>query len=159
MEIIIISKKHGKKILIIDDNDFDKISKYTWNIDRNQNIFYAKTNIRINGKQIKLKMHRFIMGAVRGQQIDHINGNGLDNRKCNLRFCTIAENRRNVGRQKNNTSGYKGVYFNKRRGKYSSEIMADSKKIFLGYFTTIEEAYAAYCEAAKKYHGKFARIA
>jgi hypothetical protein len=91
--------------------------------------------------------------------IDHINGNTLDNRKANLRICTRAENNCNIKRRKNNTSGYKGVSFDKRKKKWSAYISKNYKHYFLGYFVTPEEAYIAYCKASKKYHGEYGRIA
>lgn len=90
-------------------------------------------------------------------EIDHINMKRDDNRIANLRLATSSDNRMNSGRQENNTSGMKGVYWKKARGKWMSQIQVASKQIFLGRYATKAEAHAAYCEAAKKYHGEFAR--
>ena len=90
--------------------------------------------------------------------IDHINGNKEDNRIENLRLCTVAENRRNGKKHENNTTGFKGVNFEKRSGKYRARIMKNFKSYNLGYYDTAEEAYSAYCAASKEYHGEFSRV-
>jgi hypothetical protein len=92
------------------------------------------------------------------EQIDHINGIKDDNRLINLRECTAGENQRNTGRQKNNTSGFKGVGWNRQGSNWTSVIKVNHRRIFLGVFSTAEQAYAAYCEAAIKHFGKFARL-
>lgn len=102
-------------------------------------------------------MHREIMNAPDGVQVDHINGDSLDNRKINLRLCTNAENLRNRGKQINNTSGYKGVCWSVRKQKWQAQIKVDRKAKFLGNFETPEDAARAYDAAAKKYHGEFAK--
>ena len=88
--------------------------------------------------------------------IDHINRNRTDNRWSNLREATYAENNRNKSIGINNTSGYKGVSWHKRRGKYRAEIRVNGKSKHLGYFDNKEDAYASYIQAAKLYHGEFA---
>jgi len=90
------------------------------------------------------------------EQVDHINGNGLDNRRENLRVANKMQNQYNSARQHNNRLGLKGVHKNGRR--YRAQIRADGVKHNLGYFDTAEEAHAAYCEAAKRLHGEFARF-
>jgi hypothetical protein len=109
-------------------------------------------------------MHRVILEQMLGrplkrtEDVDHISGDGLDNRRSNLRLASRAENQRNRGAQRNNTSGYKGVHFHRQRQKWQAEIGIDGQDIYLGLFLTPEEAHAAYCEAAKRYYGKFARV-
>jgi hypothetical protein len=83
--------------------------------------------------------------------IDHINGNKLDNRICNLRVVSKIQNAHNVGIRKHNTSGYTGVYFRKDRNSWRAKIGIDGKRISLGYYKTAEEAGRAYEEATKKY--------
>jgi hypothetical protein len=103
-------------------------------------------------------LHRIVVGARQGQFVDHINGDPLDNRRSNLRLCTHAENMRNRRRSTDNKSGFKGVYFDLERKKWRTSIRCDGRRITLGRFDKIEDAYAAYCAAAVKYHGEFARF-
>lgn len=96
-------------------------------------------------------------GAWPQQQVDHINGIKTDNRLCNLRLASNAENTINRKKQANNKSGYKGVHFNKKHGKYHAQITICKKCKHLGSFDTAEEASAAYQTAAKEFHGEFAK--
>lgn len=142
------------KTVIIDDVDFELINSYgKWVLS---NYGYAVHNYYRRGNKFseKLYMHRLIMNADVGQFIDHINGNKLDNRRSNLRFCTKSQNSTN----KKPTSGRilpKGV--DSFGLKYRARIMDKGKNIHLGMFDTIFEAHAAYCAASKKYHGEFGR--
>jgi hypothetical protein len=91
-------------------------------------------------------------------EIDHKNGDAGDNRIDNLRIATHAENMRNSRKRSNNTSGFKGVDWRRDKGKWRAKIQVDSKSLHIGYFPTAEDAHAAYCSAAEKHHGKFARF-
>ena len=103
-------------------------------------------------------MHREILKCPKGLFIDHINRNGLDNRKNNLRVCSKSQNMMNTLIPKNNTSGYKGVSWSKRDKKWMAYIKIKNKFNNLGYFNIKEQAALAYNDAAKKYHGEFARL-
>ena len=109
-------------------------------------------------------MHRIVMDVTDGRQIDHINGDPLDNRKCNLRFVTNQENGRNRGAQVNNKSGYKGVSWHPKAKKWEACIRAGesdgrrAKKIYLGVFASKHDAARAYNVAACKYHGEHAYL-
>jgi hypothetical protein len=92
-------------------------------------------------------------------QFDHINGCKSDNRRCNLRHATPSQNKANMGKPINNTSGYKGVCFDKGRGKWRADIRTGRGRLFLGNFKTPEAAHAAYAFAAEKHHGGYARVA
>lgn len=138
------------KVVLIDDEDFEKIKKYKWHFA----LGYAKTNIP--GKKSPQLMHRIILNAPVGMDVDHINGNGLDNRKKNIRICTHSQNLFNQGKYKNNTSGLKGVSIH--RNKWIAKISVKGKRIELGYFKTKELAYKAYCIACKKYHGEYSHL-
>ena len=165
-ELIIESKTHGKFIVLYDAEDEDKVAAHTWHVMSNSHgAFYVTTNvphpdggwyIRANGKRERrrdaLLLHQLIAGTPKGMETDHINGNRLDNRKSNLRVCTHAENQRNKGSQRNNASGFKGVYYKKRHknmiNEYSKPWVAQisyfSRPMHLGVYKTPEEAAEAY---------------
>lgn len=135
--------------IIIDKEDFDKVSKYTWCISKTG---YAVANI--NGKVTKL--HRYILDLKNSNQIvDHINRDKLDNRKNNLRFCSQKENSRNCSLSKNNTSGHVGIDKTK-FGKYRARITVNRQEIRLGNYDTIEEAIDKRKQAELLYFGEFA---
>jgi len=134
--------------ILVDINDAKNLIKYTW---RANNDGYA-----VNGK-LK-KMHRYIINAPKKMEVDHINGNKSDNRRCNLRLCTHSENQCNSGCQSNNTSGYKGVSWDKHNNKWRAKICINNKQIHLGLFTDKEEAAQEYNKASLKHHGRFANL-
>ena len=100
----------------------------------------------------------YVHGEWPANDIDHIDGDGLNNRLENLRQATRSENCWNRGAQSTNTSGYKGVCWHKNRNKWVASITADGRQKHLGYFKTPELAYAAYCDAAVILHGDFANF-
>jgi hypothetical protein len=147
MKVIELNKGH---VAIVDDEDFEKIAQYHWTYVGKG---YAHRNA--NGKSVY--MHRVVMNTPDGFDTDHINGNRLDNRKCNLRIVTHKQNLRNTAVTKRNKLGVKGVWFWKKRNKYVADIGHEGKTIHLGTFKTPEEAKTARNEAVLKYHGDFAR--
>lgn len=147
MEFILTKKLS----MLIDEDDLEKINKLKLIVKHG----YVK--IRIKNKEISLA--REIMNAPFGMVVDHINGNTLDNRKCNLRICTNSQNLKNRKININNTTGAKGVTWrNNKRIPYRASIMVDGKLIRLGNFSFIDDAKKAYNNAANKYFGEFARI-
>lgn len=110
--------------------------------------------------KIPLKMHRMIMNASKGFVVDHINHNGLDNRKANLRLVTNAQNSYNrpCFKKKGSPSQYKGVYWSKRDNKWQVQISCKGKVKTIGQFKDEIQAAKAYDKAAKKYHGEFAYL-
>lgn len=91
------------------------------------------------------------------EHIDHANGVRTDNRICNLREASASQNMQNSKAKSRNTSGYKGVTWDKSKGKWQASIRHNGKSKFLGRYDDPKEAFSAYCEAAKRYHGEFAR--
>lgn len=136
------SKKYGKLYVLLDDEDYEKLKrdfnnmKWSVSINPRNNDFYF--NKRKN--KIKYLLHRYIMNCPKGMYVDHINHNTLDNRKCNLRIVSNADNLRNGNIRANNKTGIKGVHYNKIRKKYIATIKVNYKNINLGSFDNIEEA-------------------
>lgn len=124
---------------------------------RNGKLRYIQQSCNTDGCCGK-PIHRLILKPDKSRIIDHIDMNPANNRRNNLRLCNNAENGRNLYLQQNNTSGRKGVSWDERRGKWDARIKLDRKQYFLGYFRNIEDAHAAYCQAAKRLHGEFARF-
>ena len=113
----------------------------------------------INGKRTTQRMHRLIMNCPKGLLVDHKNHDGLDNRKCNLRLCTNAENQYNQKPlQKKTSSQYRGINWQKRIGKWDVWIQLNGKSIFLGSFSNEIEAAKAYDKKAKELFGEFAHL-
>lgn len=137
----------GKAKIQLDD--VVKVKDYSWSI---------KAGYAQNGKLGK--MHRVLMEARPGQTIDHINQKKLDNRRSNLRFYVRTGNSANISKQKNNTTGAKGVTWDKARNKYRAQVTVQiegkRKSIYLGLFEDLVDAAKAYNKAAKQYFGEFA---
>jgi hypothetical protein len=152
MEMHITSKTYGTHIVYFDIEDFDKIKGYNWYIDKRGSNYYARAK---SGESL-IYMHRLISNAKLSEDVDHINGNGLNNFKSNLRPCSHIENSRNQCIRKNNTTGLKGVSFYKPSNKYRAYIVLNNKQLHLGYFDVAREAANAYDAAAIRYFGQFA---
>lgn len=150
MEIKINSKKHGEKVVIIDDKDYELIKGYNWHIIKHRNTYYALNN-SIG------RMHRFILSLNdKNIVVDHKNHNGLDNRKENLRVCSVQDNNKNVKTVSEEASSkYKGVFWNKEKGLWSSIIKSDKIGHFLGYFNDEIIAARAYDQVARFLHKDF----
>lgn len=146
------------KEVIVDSDDYEELSKYNWYIDSNNRV----NRNRLKGESYPcshILMHRQIMKAQKGDSIDHINRNPLDNRKSNLRFCTQSENERNKPKRnyKKATSKYKGVRFKKGRNKcWECRVKFNGKELYLGSFYTEEECALRYNEFALEHYGEFA---
>lgn len=151
MKIIKITK--GKEVLV-DDEDFEYLNQFKWYF--NGRYALHTTGGRKNPK--KIRMHVLINKTPSGYDTDHINGNGLDNRKENLRTATHAENMMNTDKWKTNTSGYKGVHWNKSKKKWIVKFNMNKKEKYIGSFDDINIAIAAYDNAILQYRGEFGRV-
>jgi hypothetical protein len=143
-------------VCLVDEEDYDDVSRFKWGID---GAGYVHRQYTEDGKRRSELLHRRINKLTRGDdtEIDHRNGDKLDNRRENLRICSKQQNQRNVGLISTNKSGFKGVCKG-RRGKWRAQIQVNKKQIYLGEFFCPKEAYAAYCRAAEKIHGEFANL-
>lgn len=149
----ILYTNKGEEILV-DAEDLLDLRQYSWSINASG---YAVRGYHTDGRQCNEIMHRRLMALVRGDklQVDHIDGNRLNNQKSNLRVCTHIENSRNRKTQGNN-SGYKGVYWRASTHRWHANIGHLGKTYFLGSYDTAEEAHRAYCAAAATLHADFA---
>ncbi len=147
------------KYALIDDEDFDYFNNWKWYASKSKRTFYAKRNVYTNKKGTTIKMHREILGLTKEDkiQVDHKDGNGLNNQKSNLRIVTQNENQHNSRKRKDNTSGYKGVSWDKRNKKWVTQIYFQDKQNFLGYFNDKIEAAKAYDKKAIELFGEFAK--
>lgn len=143
----------GGYVAIVDDEDYDLVAPYRWCQGRGyaQVSLYQKGSGR-KGKRKTLLMHRLVLGAQRGQMIDHVDGNGLNNQRSNLRFCTASQNQANARRRKQFSSRFKGV------SAHDGAWVAVLCRKHLGRFATQEEAAEVYAKAAREKFGGFAYV-
>lgn len=153
-EIVLIS---GTKTQV-DDKDYIWLSQYSWQEFKHGNTSYAKRHTESGGKRKTVYMHRELMKPEIGEMVDHIDGNGLNNQRQNLRICTNSQNQFNSKKQSNNTSGFKGVSWHKGNRKWKVAMVVRGKRISIGYFSEKEKAAAAYDEFAIRHHKEFARL-
>lgn len=155
MKNIQINKKNGdKSVVYVSNCDFEALNRYKWWISSNG---YAIRSVNLNGKRKNIGMAREIMGKSQGLEIDHRDGNRLNNQRENLRFCNHSQNMQN--RKAFNKSGLKGVsetYLN--IYKYKAHIKVNKKVIYIGKFKTALKAARAYNIYALKYFGEFSRL-
>lgn len=151
---------------IIDDADASLISGYTWRRATSNKegklplVEYAVASRNENGEIRTYLMHRLIMGLEIGdkRQVDHIDNNGLNNARSNLRICSHFDNAHNARKREGTSSKFKGVIFDKVRKKWRAEIMVNRKRTYLGRFNTEELAAEAYKAAAFAAHGDFLNL-
>lgn len=163
MTEIPLSKKGkyaGKYVAIIDDCDADLLI-FNWSFVKGNKTNYAFRKPIENGVRKKQAIHRVILERIlnrellRSEFVDHIDGNGLNNTRDNLRIATQSQNQMNRGKPKGGTSKYKGVSLNSQSGKWIAQIRVRGKQIYLGQAITEEGAYKIYCEKAPSYHGDY----
>ena len=149
------------KFAIVDPEDYEHLNIYKWHASKNASTYYAKRNLYPKKKSMpgSVSMHRQIMNAPAGLFIDHINYNGLDNRKANLRFASRTQNNRHTRRTLNpGKSKFKGVSWYNREKRWVVRITANGRTRYVGYFKDEIEAAKAYDHATKKYHREFAAL-
>lgn len=132
----------------VDNEDFNEVSKYNWCLSNNSYAYNSSLGF----------MHRFIMKTPEGMDTDHINHDGIDNRKQNLRICMTVENCRNQRPRTSKKSKYKGVFYSKTMNKWESSIKFEDKKIKLGYFKNEIDAAVEYDKKAMLLFGDFAYL-
>ena len=142
---------------VIDAADAPRVSGFNWHVAKNGSRHYARRKQYSTEGSCTFLMHRVLLDAHPEMLVDHINGNGLDNRRSNLRLASPAQNRQNMGLPAHNTSGLKGASWCKRTKKWQAIISVSGKQHYLGRFATVEAAHAAYCDASAKFHGTFGR--
>lgn len=162
--IDVSTTKYPVQFAIIDAKDVEKVAKHKWCMSLSKRWNEGGANLypvaRING--VLVRLHRFIMNAKKGQIIDHINNNGLDNRKCNLRFVTPAQSMWNTKRKKksNATSKFEGVCrpsSGNLKNPYFAKISINGQTKNLGSFATEKEAHDIYEKEAKRIKGEYRR--
>lgn len=141
------------KVATVDDADFEWLNQWRWLANGN----YAMRFVGPRSRRRSIRMHRLIVNAPEGWDVDHIDGNPLNNTRANLRVCTRRENQQNK-RAISGSSRYKGVSYHTSRGTWEAAIQVDGRPRFLGRWRTEREAAEAYNEAARKHFGAFARL-
>lgn len=142
---------------IVDEDDYERVSQYRWTLRVHDGGRYKYALHRAGhaGKKGRMLMHRFIMDAPPGMVVDHINHDGLDNRKSNLRVVTSDDNMKNRRSNRGSRVQYKGVTYAPKRGVWLAEIRADGDRMYLGQYSDPKEAALAYDRAARTLHGEF----
>lgn len=142
------------KVALVDDDDFERVNAFKWQAFKNYQTWYARRNEGTSPRK-NVRMHQYILGVKgKASQVDHCDGDGLNNQRSNLRIATMMQNQANRGPQRNNTSGFKGVY--KHEGNWRAQIKYKGEKISLGAYPDPAEAARAYDRKARELFGEFA---
>jgi hypothetical protein len=151
-------------VAVIDAADVPLVDQWNWcaEVSRKRDgsfrtVYAMRTDTAPGKKAVTVKLHRVILGAEDDAVVDHKDGDGLNNRRTNLRPATGAQNNFNSRKRVDNSSGKRGVHWHKVRKKWRAEIQANGKKKHLGLFCSIEEAAAAYLTASESLHGEYGR--
>jgi hypothetical protein len=146
------------KVALVSDEDYERLSQWKWCTCKCIRGIYAVRTIRLpSGKHRLEGMHRVIMNAPEGMEVDHIDHDGLNNQRSNLRVATRSQNAANIVANRG-VSKFRGVTFLKRNGKWRSAIRVNGKYIYLGSYKAETDAAHAYDTAAREYHREFAQL-
>jgi len=141
---------------MVDDEDYEMLSHYKWMACKKGSGFYAARNSEIGGRHTTIRMHRQILLPDPDKEVDHINGDQLDNRRCNLRPCTRTQNRHNTRSAAGSTSKFVGVYWDSQRKAWRARVTVDGKRVHVGLFQDETEAAKARDIAATEAYGEWA---
>lgn len=160
IRIPLASQKYPNLFVTVDESDYDIVSQHQWRLrvwkGKQRTIFYAQTNVYVNGAWTSVAIHRLILRPNPDQQVDHINHDGLDNRRANLRICTPSQNMANIRKRSGHSSSFKGVSFNKRDRRWQAFIGDQGRRRYLGSFGSEDDAARAYDTAAWEAFGEYA---
>ncbi len=144
-------------VATIDAEDVELVAQFHWSAKLARNTVYGQRADWSSGALRLVRLHREIMQPPDGMLVDHVSGDGLDNRRANMRIVTAAQNARNQRLKCTSTSGLKGVSFRSDTGRWRACIVLDGKQHALGCFDTKDEAAAAYASASGRLQGEFGR--
>lgn len=142
---------------IVDEEDFERVNQYKWNLHKGKTTYYAIGSVVFNGVKVRMQMHRFILGNS-SPEVDHKNHDGLHNYKSNIREATKSQNMMNKSIKENTSSLYKGVSLNSKGGKWVAYISINRKKRHIGCFDSEIDAAKAYNSKAIELFGEFAKL-
>lgn len=151
---------NSRDVALLDDEDYERLRLYPWRKQTNANgkVYVVRTRSRKEAPGSHLvKLHREIVSAPAGCDVDHVDNNGLNNQSANLRVCTRSENLRNTRKRDNSSAKFKGIYWHKRARKWVAQIKPPTGHIYLGSFADDVEAAKAYDAKARELFGAFAK--
>lgn len=150
----------GGEILLLDEADAWVLDQYSLAVDRKKTNTYIRTTRKGPGaaKQGRGYLHRILMDCPEDMQVDHVDGNGLNNTRANLRIASPSQNVHNKGMCHNNTSGYKGVYWSRERNRWFAKIVVSGREFKRGYFHNVHDAALAYASLAEQKMPEFCRF-
>jgi hypothetical protein len=146
------------KVALVDDEDVPLVSGYAWYARQWEGRWYVNASFGGRKNRTRISMHRLIMGFPKGQLVDHANGDGLDNQRCNLRVATNAQNVANQKKRPGTRFPYKGIGVHDKQPIYRAVIWSQRRSYRSRWFRSVIEAAQAYDELARQHHGAFARL-